>query len=76
MMIITNDGITFNGTPEDIVGQLRKAERLALAQDTATYMADVASRVRLWNGAKISFHDAPGFLAQLKAQNLIDILEP
>lgn len=76
MTIITNDGITLTGTPDDIVSALRRCSHIEMPGDNSTYMADVASRVRLWNGVKIGYRDAASFLTELKSHAFIDILEP
>jgi hypothetical protein len=75
MTIITNDGVTIQGTPEAIVTALREGQRLEVASDNRTYMASVASRVRLWDGAKLAYGDAAQFLTGLQKAELIDILD-
>ena len=75
MMIITNDGYLIQGSPATIVETLRQAQRLGSVQDNRTYMADVASRVRLWCGVRVPTQNEEVFLEGLRQCELVDILD-
>ncbi len=73
-MIITNDGFTAQGTPDEIVTTLRTNQRLQVAQDNTMYMAQVSQRVCLWQGRPLTYTTPAEFLEALRQAELLDIL--
>lgn len=74
MMIVTNDGMTLDGTAAEIVARLAEVAETPSATVSA-YMQDVASRVMLWNRSPVRTRDPGKFLYDLQDAGLILIQE-
>ena len=70
MQVTTNDGVRFQGTPTQIVTQMRLAAHVPSATNQI-YMTTVASQVMLWNTATIATTDEDAFVQSLLDAGLL-----
>ena len=72
MRIKTNDGAQLAGTPQEIVVELNRGQRLGAEP---FFMNAVARRCRLWDGTEVRAEAAEPFLRDIERAGLIEILE-